>query len=58
MLNSALKYLGQSGVRMTLQRTETGVVLTLHGLGVMTKDNGATRIIPAADTIAAPIGPP
>lgn len=50
MLNSALKFVGQHGIRMTLQRTEAGVVLTLHGLGIMQKENGATRIVPIDDT--------
>lgn len=50
MLNSALRYLGQSGVKVTLQRTEIGVVLTLQGVGVMQKPNGATRLVPISDT--------
>lgn len=46
MLNSALRYLTRAGVEITLQRGETGVVLTLQGLGIIQKANGATRVVP------------
>lgn len=54
MLNSALRYLTRSGVNITLQRGETGVVLTLQGIGIHQKENGATRLIPLVVEPALP----
>lgn len=54
MLNSALRYLNRAGVKITLQPSETGVVLTLHNIGVQKKENGATQLVPLAEVPAPP----
>jgi len=52
MLNSALRYLNRSGVQITLHPNETGVVLTLQGVGILQKPNGATQLIPLVEQAA------
>lgn len=55
MLNSALRYLSRCGIEVTLQRFETGVVLTLHGIGYQKNPSGATRLVPLTTETATAI---
>ena len=51
MGNSFLHYLAQNGVKITLQRIDTGVVLTLQGeIGILKTTNGA-RLVPAESSM-------
>ena len=50
MGNSFLHYCAENGVKITLQRINTGVVLTLQGgIGILKTENGA-RLVPVENT--------
>ena len=56
MGNSFLHYLAENGVKITLQRIDTGVVLTLQGdIGILKTANGA-RLVPAENTTPTQAG--